>query len=40
VGHIDFGSRADVLLPPEVDIDDVAVEEGETVRAGETVLVP
>ena len=28
VGHIDFGSRADVLLPPEVDIDDVAVEEG------------
>ena len=40
VGHIDFGSRADVLLPPDVDLDDVAVEEGVTVRAGETVLVP
>jgi phosphatidylserine decarboxylase len=39
VGHIDFGSRADVLLPAEVDVADVAVAEGETVRAGETVLV-
>ena len=40
VGHIDFGSRADVLLPADVELDDVAVDEGETVRAGETVLVP
>ncbi len=39
LGHISFGSRADVLLPPEVDLDDVAVERGQTVRAGETTLV-
>jgi phosphatidylserine decarboxylase len=39
VGHIDFGSRADVVLPPEVGVEDVAVAEGDTVRAGETVLV-
>ncbi|MFC5368293.1 protein sorting system archaetidylserine decarboxylase [Salinirubrum litoreum] len=39
VGHIDFGSRADVLLPPELGVEDVAVERGDTVRAGETVLV-
>jgi phosphatidylserine decarboxylase len=39
LGHISFGSRADVLLPPEVDLDDVAVERGQTVRAGETKLV-
>ncbi|MFB6077899.1 MAG: protein sorting system archaetidylserine decarboxylase [Halarchaeum sp.] len=38
VGHVSFGSRADVLLPPEYDIGDVAVETGERVRAGETVL--
>jgi phosphatidylserine decarboxylase len=38
IGHISFGSRADVLLPREYDREDVAVEEGETVRAGETVL--
>ncbi|MFB6096345.1 MAG: protein sorting system archaetidylserine decarboxylase [Haloferacaceae archaeon] len=38
VGHIAFGSRADVLLPPEVDLADVRVETGETVRAGETVV--
>ncbi|UPW00240.1 phosphatidylserine decarboxylase [Halorussus gelatinilyticus] len=39
LGHISFGSRADVLLPPEVDLADVAVERGQTVRAGETRLV-
>uniref|UniRef100_UPI001091D2AA phosphatidylserine decarboxylase n=1 Tax=Halorussus salinus TaxID=1364935 RepID=UPI001091D2AA len=39
LGHISFGSRADVLLPPEVDLADVAVERGQTVRAGETKLV-
>ncbi|WP_435100900.1 protein sorting system archaetidylserine decarboxylase [Halarchaeum sp. P4] len=38
VGHISFGSRADVLLPPEYDVEDVTVEVGDTVRAGETVL--
>ncbi|ELZ95139.1 phosphatidylserine decarboxylase [Haloferax mucosum ATCC BAA-1512] len=38
IGHIDFGSRADVLLPPEFGSEDVVVEKGESVRAGETVL--
>ena len=37
--HISFGSRADVLFPPEVSLDDVAVDRGEKVRAGESVLV-
>jgi phosphatidylserine decarboxylase len=39
VGHIAFGSRADVLFPPGVDRSDLAVSEGDAVRAGETVLV-
>lgn len=39
IGHISFGSRVDVLLPPGVEMDDVLVTEGEGVRAGETVLV-
>ncbi|WP_232703443.1 protein sorting system archaetidylserine decarboxylase [Halobacterium wangiae] len=38
IGHISFGSRADVLLPREYDRGDVVVEEGEKVAAGETVL--
>lgn len=38
IGHISFGSRADVLLPPEVGREDLAVGEGDRVRAGETVL--
>jgi phosphatidylserine decarboxylase len=38
LGHISFGSRADVLLPPEYDRDDLAVEQGDRVRAGESVL--
>ncbi|MFB6071938.1 MAG: protein sorting system archaetidylserine decarboxylase [Halobacterium sp.] len=38
LGHISFGSRSDVLLPPAYDLADVRVAEGETVRAGETVL--
>ncbi|PSQ50551.1 phosphatidylserine decarboxylase family protein, partial [Halobacteriales archaeon SW_6_65_15] len=38
LGHISFGSRADVLLPASVDSADVAVARGEKVRAGETVL--
>lgn len=40
IAHIAFGSRADVVLPPGVDRDDLRVELGETVRAGETVLAP
>jgi phosphatidylserine decarboxylase len=38
LGHISFGSRADVVLPPGYDREDVTVDTGETVRAGETVL--
>ncbi|MFB6107653.1 MAG: protein sorting system archaetidylserine decarboxylase [Haloplanus sp.] len=38
VGYIAFGSRADVLLPPEYDRADVFVREGHPVRAGETVV--
>ena len=36
LGHISFGSRADVLLPAGVVEEDLLVSEGETVRAGET----
>jgi phosphatidylserine decarboxylase len=38
VGHISFGSRADVLLPPTYDIDDLRVSKGQRVHAGETVI--
>lgn len=38
IGHIAFGSRADVLLPPEIDRETLAVRSGDRVRAGETVL--
>ena len=38
LGHIAFGSRADVLLPPSIDHDHLLVEEGDTVRGGETVV--
>jgi len=38
IGHITFGSRVDVLFPEDVDRRDLVVEEGESVRAGETVL--
>ncbi|ESP87907.1 protein sorting system archaetidylserine decarboxylase [Candidatus Halobonum tyrrellensis] len=38
VGHIAFGSRADVLLPPSYDREDVRVREGERVYAGRSVL--
>lgn len=40
VGHIAFGSRVDVRLPPGVAVADLAVAGGDRVRAGETVLVP
>ncbi|MUV61553.1 protein sorting system archaetidylserine decarboxylase [Halobacterium sp. CBA1126] len=38
VSHISFGSRADVVLPAEYDREDLLVERGERVTAGETVL--
>ncbi|NGM71154.1 phosphatidylserine decarboxylase [Natronolimnobius sp. AArcel1] len=38
LGHIAFGSRVDLLFPPTVDIDDIAVAPGESVTAGETVV--
>ncbi|WP_144904775.1 protein sorting system archaetidylserine decarboxylase [Halobellus captivus] len=38
IGHIDFGSRADVLLPPPYDRGDLLVEEGDRVRAGESIV--
>jgi phosphatidylserine decarboxylase len=38
LGHIAFGSRVDVLLPPSIDRDHLLVEEGDSVRAGETVI--
>ena len=38
VGHISFGSRADVLLSSAYDIEDVRVSKGQRVRAGETVI--
>jgi len=38
LGHVSFGSRADVLLPPPVEHADLRVSPGDDVRAGETVL--
>jgi len=38
IGVVAFGSRADVLLPPEYDRDDLLVGKGDRVRAGESVL--
>ncbi|USZ68290.1 protein sorting system archaetidylserine decarboxylase [Halorussus salilacus] len=38
LGHISFGSRADVVLPASVGLGDVTVERGDRVRAGETVV--
>ena len=38
VGHVSFGSRADVVLPADVDEDDLLVREGDAVRAGETIV--
>ncbi|OYR39554.1 MULTISPECIES: protein sorting system archaetidylserine decarboxylase [unclassified Halorubrum] len=38
VGHVSFGSRADVILPADVDEDDLLAREGDTVRAGETIV--
>ena len=38
VGHVSFGSRADVVLPADVDRADLLVSEGDAVRAGETII--
>lgn len=38
LGHISFGSRADILLPASVDITDLTVEKGDSVLAGETIV--
>lgn len=38
IGHIDFGSRADVLLPPAYDRDDLLIETGDRIRAGESII--
>jgi phosphatidylserine decarboxylase len=38
IGHVSFGSRADVLLPESVRHADMRVKEGDDVRAGETVV--
>jgi len=38
IGHISFGSRADVILPPRFTEEDLAVEVGDTVYAGQTML--
>ncbi|MDZ7849823.1 MAG: protein sorting system archaetidylserine decarboxylase [Halodesulfurarchaeum sp.] len=38
IGHVSFGSRADVLLPERFDPANLAVEPGEAVRAGESVI--
>jgi phosphatidylserine decarboxylase len=38
VGHVSFGSRADVVLPAAVDREDLLVKVGNDVRAGETIV--
>ena len=38
VGHVSFGSRADVVLPTDVDREHLLVAEGDSVRAGETII--
>lgn len=39
LGHIAFGSRVDIRIPGRFDTSDLAVEVGDRVRAGETVLI-
>ncbi|MFC7041803.1 protein sorting system archaetidylserine decarboxylase [Halonotius sp. GCM10025705] len=39
IGHVSFGSRADVVLPPRYDREDVLVAVDETITAGKTRLV-
>ncbi len=39
IGHIAFGSRVDLRVPGTFDEDDLAIEVGDRVRAGETVII-
>ena len=39
IGHIEFGSRVDVIFPAERRIEDVLVKMGDRVRAGESILI-
>ncbi|WP_126665019.1 phosphatidylserine decarboxylase [Haloterrigena salifodinae] len=38
IGHIVFGSWVDVLFPPEVALEDISVAKGDSMIAGETVV--
>ena len=38
IGHIEFGSRVDVVFPRGRHIEEVLVKLGERVRAGESIL--
>ncbi|PGF16725.1 phosphatidylserine decarboxylase [Natrinema sp. CBA1119] len=38
IGHIAFGSRVDLLFPPAVDLEDVTVDIGDSMTAGESVV--
>ncbi|ELY49366.1 protein sorting system archaetidylserine decarboxylase [Natronorubrum sulfidifaciens] len=38
LGHIAFGSRVDLLFPPTVDLEDIDVDVGDSMTAGETVV--
>ncbi|MFC6763914.1 protein sorting system archaetidylserine decarboxylase [Natrinema soli] len=38
IGHIAFGSRVDLLFPPTVDLEDVAVDIGDSMTAGESIV--
>ncbi|WP_254531424.1 protein sorting system archaetidylserine decarboxylase [Natrinema gelatinilyticum] len=38
IGHIAFGSRVDLLFPKSVELADVAVDIGDSMTAGETVV--
>ncbi|WP_436927904.1 protein sorting system archaetidylserine decarboxylase [Halosimplex amylolyticum] len=40
IGHISFGSRFDLVFPPEYDAEDLTVDVGHRLYAGETVVAP
>ena len=40
IGHISFGSRFDVIFPPEYDPEDLTVDVGHRLYTGETVIAP
>ena len=39
IGHVSFGSRADVVLPADYSSDDLRIQHGDAVTAGETQLI-